>query len=337
MAYRESDFARWQNFDFVVGIEVRRSNNPYPCIICESLKGRYPKTFKFRSWHPQCRCHAISILATEKEINEMELKMLNGEDTSDFVSENAVSEMPAAFTSWINDNKQRLLSSASQPYFIQDNFKGGHLSGGLKLTLPGEPIDPYIKATRSKENVFARRSGDIAKDLGVKATDVNKKSIFRIMEKANADYGGDITQVHDIIRNTFISSALVSPDDILDKVNEEFQVIKVKEQSASKDPMGYSGILVQVLLEKNIFAEIQINTPQMIYAKEANAKEILGEDLFEEIEIASGLQHGLGHTYYEEYRTIDQSTSKGKELALKVMDKSKKYYEMLRSVALKSK
>lgn len=135
MAYRESDYTRWQKLDFVVGIEVRRSNNPYPCSVCESLKGRYPKTFKFRSWHPQCRCHAISILASDKEINEIERRMLNGEDTTGFVSENTIDVMPQGFVSWINANKTRILAAQSQPYFIQDNFKGGRLSGGLKLDI----------------------------------------------------------------------------------------------------------------------------------------------------------------------------------------------------------
>ena len=69
-AYRRSDYERWQQLDFVVGIEIRRSNREYACDVCESLKGKYPKDFKFYGWHPHCRCHALSILATEKEFME---------------------------------------------------------------------------------------------------------------------------------------------------------------------------------------------------------------------------------------------------------------------------
>ena len=52
MAYRQSDFERWQQLDFVVGFEVHRSNNVFICPFCDLLVGRYPKDFKFFGWHP---------------------------------------------------------------------------------------------------------------------------------------------------------------------------------------------------------------------------------------------------------------------------------------------
>src|SRR3712207_3882731 len=68
MAYRESDWQRWQSLDFVVGFEIVRSNHEplCKCEVCEKLKGRYPKTFKFKGWHPQCMCYAIPILMNER-------------------------------------------------------------------------------------------------------------------------------------------------------------------------------------------------------------------------------------------------------------------------------
>ena len=64
MAYRESDYQRWQALDFVVGFEIMRSNHEplCKCSTCEKLVGRYPKTFKFVGWHPQCMCFAIPIM-----------------------------------------------------------------------------------------------------------------------------------------------------------------------------------------------------------------------------------------------------------------------------------
>lgn len=59
MAYHEADFQRWSGLDFVVGIEVKLSNNhtlngvPFTDI-CDDLKGKYPKDFKFIGWHPKC-------------------------------------------------------------------------------------------------------------------------------------------------------------------------------------------------------------------------------------------------------------------------------------------
>lgn len=70
MAYRASDYERVQNFDFVVGIEVRLSNNhtlngkPF-YDICDELKGKYPKDFKFRGWHPFCYSKDSEVLTAQ--------------------------------------------------------------------------------------------------------------------------------------------------------------------------------------------------------------------------------------------------------------------------------
>lgn len=154
MAYRAADQERWLQLDFVVGFEVRRSNNPYPCVVCESLKGRYPKTFVFRNWHPNCRCNCVSILASKQEISDLTDKILNGDDTSDFQSINEVKQMPDGWTKWMNENKDRLLRAKSLPYFVRDNFKDGKLSGGLNIALPKskqETIEPkFIPSKISK-------------------------------------------------------------------------------------------------------------------------------------------------------------------------------------------
>ncbi|MGV0854778.1 hypothetical protein ACTS9E_04180 [Empedobacter brevis] len=60
--YKESENQRWKSMDFVVGFEIKRSNNVFDCGLCDSLKGRYPKSFLFIGWHPNCRCYQIPIL-----------------------------------------------------------------------------------------------------------------------------------------------------------------------------------------------------------------------------------------------------------------------------------
>lgn len=156
MAYRESDWARWSQLDFVVGYEVRRSNNPYPCVVCESLKGRYPKTFKWRSWHPQCRCYMIAILASKSEIDKMTESILNEDNPQPIKSENEVDTMPAGFVSWIKGNKPRLLRAKSQPYFIQDNFKGGNIAGGLNI--------PLRKSGLTKTDILRNQPFELTED-----------------------------------------------------------------------------------------------------------------------------------------------------------------------------
>ena len=125
MAYRTADYVRWQQLDFVVGIEIRLSNNhtlngvPFEDI-CDELKGRYPKDFKFTGWHPHCRCHAVTILKSQDEMEEDNRRILEGkEPTSDSV--NTVRDVPNSFKGWLEDNRERAKRSYSMPYFLKDN------------------------------------------------------------------------------------------------------------------------------------------------------------------------------------------------------------------------
>ena len=122
-AYRTADFERWAQFDFVVGIEIRVSDNHPDRDICDELAGRYPKGFKFVGWHPNCRCHAVAILASDDEILTLTDMILMGEDISKFQSKVEVKRPPRAFVMWIHNNRERINDAASLPYFIRDNSK----------------------------------------------------------------------------------------------------------------------------------------------------------------------------------------------------------------------
>lgn len=122
MAYRSSDYESNQNLDFVVGQEIKRSNHVFACPVCESLKGKYPKWFKFTGWHPQCRCFSVSILATPEEFTAMQMKMLKGDDNVVFKSSNEVKDIPDNFKNWVKENEDRIKRAKNLPYFLRDNF-----------------------------------------------------------------------------------------------------------------------------------------------------------------------------------------------------------------------
>jgi hypothetical protein len=193
MAYRDSDRYRWNQLDFVVGYEVKLSNNhtlkdhkgPYHDI-CDELAGRYPKTFVFKGWHPNCRCFMVPILKDPKEFKTDQENALRdafwGED-DDFdaagnyqkymkpeESVNAVTDVPKNFKSWAAANLQRSLTWAKQPYFIKDNFTGGTLEGDLKIVKPVIPR-PKDDPNEDRWNEFR------------KADDKQKKTIFEQMER----------------------------------------------------------------------------------------------------------------------------------------------------------
>ena len=156
MAYRESDWQRWQSLDFVVGYEVVRSNHEplCDCDICARLVGRYPKTFKFIGWHPQCMCYAIPILMDEETFDDNELgdlkAALRGTTYKHKQAANTVTDVPDSFKGWVKDHIEAQKKWVSIPYFIRDNFKNGDLSKGLKIVLPTIQQVDVLAAYRSQ-------------------------------------------------------------------------------------------------------------------------------------------------------------------------------------------
>lgn len=149
MAYKAADQARWNNLPFIVGFEVKLSNN-HPCNdICDRLAGRYPKDFIFRGWHPHCRCYIVSILASDEEIDKMLDDVLDGKEPKIIESKNTVPDVPDGFKDWCKDNAGRVKGWSSTPYWIRDNFKEGDLSKGLNF----KSIAPQKGPKSKKRNI----------------------------------------------------------------------------------------------------------------------------------------------------------------------------------------
>ena len=133
IAYRTADHNRWQALPFVIGIEIHISNNHPTEDICDLFDGkRFPKDFKFTGWHPWCRCYAVSVLASQEEMDAYTTAIMNGEDVRHWKFTGQVEKMPKEFNKWMKDNQQRIASAKNMPYFIKDNFKDGDPSKGLR-------------------------------------------------------------------------------------------------------------------------------------------------------------------------------------------------------------
>lgn len=130
MAYRTADHARMQQFDFIVGQEIRLSPSHRIYDICDILKGKYPKEFKFKGWHPHCMCHVIFITKTPEEFRQEQEAILAGEPTSP-ASVNQITKVPEGFSMWVEENRDRILNARQTPYFITDNFVNGDVTKGM--------------------------------------------------------------------------------------------------------------------------------------------------------------------------------------------------------------
>ena len=125
-----------------------------------------------------------------------------------------------------------------------------------------------------------------------------EKVIFNIKNK----YNGDSSRVSDIARNTII----VNPEDA-PKVFRELQknpnYFSGKFVDPKTDPLGYSGYNTKYRASNGHIAEIQINTPEMIYAKEPAESAIkqLGNKLYNQLNKQYNGTGGKGHLYYDKW------------------------------------
>lgn len=172
MAYREADWQRWQTMDFVIGIEVKRSNHrpEYKCKLCDRLAGRYPKTFKFVGWHPQCRCYVVPILADyySKESSDARVERmraaLNGTEYKQQQRSDLVTEMPQGFLDWCKEYEKASETWKSTPYFIRDNFTDGRIAKGLRKGVVPEKVTP-ANTQPLWSQLDADRKGQIVDEL----------------------------------------------------------------------------------------------------------------------------------------------------------------------------
>jgi hypothetical protein len=126
---------------------VSLSNNHPFTDICDDLKGRYPKDFKFTGWHPLCRCFAVPVLKTEEEMMSDGERMLRGEEPSS-ESVNEVRDVPKGFKEWVADHKEQIAVSGykgTTPYFLLDNDRYVHLENFKATKLQKFAVDSRIE------------------------------------------------------------------------------------------------------------------------------------------------------------------------------------------------
>ena len=120
VAYKSADWLRIQQNPDIVGFEVRLSPQHKVYDMCDQLKGKYPKSFRFHGWHVGCKCHIITILKTDEEL----IKELEADETlPPESSSNYVADVPSNYKQWVTDNKDRFKNWKTKPYFIEENKK----------------------------------------------------------------------------------------------------------------------------------------------------------------------------------------------------------------------
>ena len=150
MAYRNAEQESYLDKDYVVGIEIRRSNNPYDCPVCEALKGKYPKNFKWSGWHPNCRCYMIPVLITEEEMDRRTDAIINGDDFDASDSVMAINDVPDNFNEWVEANRERAKGWSSLPYFLRDNIE---YTGGIAYGTYSPAERKFARSTYAQQSI----------------------------------------------------------------------------------------------------------------------------------------------------------------------------------------
>nr|DAK96496.1 MAG TPA: Tas1 [Caudoviricetes sp.] len=317
MAYRTAENERWKQMDFVVGYEIKLSSSHHSRMphgdICDTLAGKYPKDFTWTGWHPNDLCYKVPILKTEEEFWEWDGRI----DVST-ESINEVKDVPDEFKKWVLENQQKIEKARKRntlPYFLRDN----------KSIIQNINTDNSAKELVNRASLVGNEVQSLAESIAKKhkgfVTPINYKSISSITRKVTTE---SITpyDIKDAVRTTIIVPKS-QIDQVLNELSESDSFVRLKRQKPESF-MGYSGNIVNIQASNGLIAEIQVNTDRMIYAKEKpeDAKRILGEKRWKEIQKQTGMKGGLGHKYYEEWRVLDKADKK----AQKIAEKSIEYY-----------
>ena len=175
-------------------------------------------------------------------------------------------------------------------------------------------VKPRFEGAKREIDLLAQ---DLSSKYGGRIVDAPLKSKERTLEKALIDYGGDFDRVGDIARNTILLEDITKAKELLKEL--EGKGYKVKDLLDVEN--SFKGAIVKVKTSRGLPAEIQITTPEMIFANSQTAeraKSVLGEELFNEIKKGSGLDPILGHKLYEAVRPIQAKIDKGAKISPEV-------------------
>ena len=196
MAYRRSDYERWQQMSFILGIRIEMSNQHPKPDICDEMQGDYPKNFYFSGWHPMCFCYATPILISEDEMAKVNSEFLQGRTYQP--QGQPVLDTPPNFKQWIKDNRERILDANSLPYWIKDNPMFVDAKKGAALTPDPAKIEALFpkKPVRTQEQADAlikRRQEELAQFAK------NEKYAAGVIETArNYSKDIDLTRIEDL-------------------------------------------------------------------------------------------------------------------------------------------
>lgn len=153
----------------------------------------------------------------------------------------------------------------------------------------------------------------IAREVGGKVEKAPLKSPERIAEKARNDYGGDVSRVKDVARNTITVKTVADAKKALEALKKTGQVVRVKDSLTKAGQSGYRTIIVNLKAAGGKLAEVQITLKALWDAKKT-----------------------LGDKLYREWRTLDAKTKLTKSQVDRVLELKKQMVDLYDSAFSKA-
>ena len=252
--------------------------------------------------------------------------------TTQIAETNRVTRIPTRAQRYIKDNTKAISKYKNKPYWVQDNqqFFDKAVTGPVKPTIEIQADRLMRRAKESGDEVY-QLSVEYAERFGGTSTPINYKKQDSIIRKATDELGGAVHRIKDAARTTIVVEA-DQVASVYEAMAKDPRFISLKNQTPDKY-IGYSGRLTNIKTRNGLIAEIQVNSPEMIFAKELpkDAKFVIGEKRWFEIQKATKLEGGLGHGFYEDYRILNKAIASEAAEMNRLKGLSERYYSKIRS------
>lgn len=192
-------------------------------------------------------------------------------------------------------------------------------------------IDTKLSKAKAWKEYLDAEAMKVAKGVpGVRVAKAPVKSKERILEKTLKEESGELENIKDIARNTIVPKTSKASAEIFKRMDARKDIFKRRDQKP-EDFMGYEGTIYNIKTPDGQIVETQVVSPAMTFGKNLPefSKNVLGEELFNDIAKRTGLKPGQGHEFYEQWRTMsiaDRESPLGAELIKASFD----YYSKLR-------
>jgi len=157
-------------------------------------------------------------------------------------------------------------------------------------------LRPLMDAAKKDKAAFDQAIVDVAREHGIGQMLAPVKGMGRAAEKVASEYGGDSSRMKDLLRATVVVDGYGKAATVINALSSKFQVVEVNDKTGTElsglnadvrstakirilnraEFGGYADVSATIKTPSGTLAEIQINVPAMLAAKEAQ-----GHKLFE--------------------------------------------------------